>query len=125
MDHRPRASTDHTLLTGHAYRCPAWSTRGGYPVCKMQVDSLWTPLWDAYRRGIAHWWKEGYDHHEQTEHEPLARRMIEIALEGDRELVKGFIKTLPTNSGSLHMLFDGFATVFTYHDDSRTSMPDF
>jgi biotin operon repressor len=95
------------------------------PCLRDGVDSLWTPLWDAYRRGVAHWWAEGYDHHEQTKHEPIARRMIEIALDGDQELVKAFIETLAANSNALHLLFDGFATVFTYDDQSRQSMREF
>lgn len=95
------------------------------PCLRDEVDSLWTPLWDSYRRGVAHWWAEGYDHHEQTKHEPIARRMIEIALDGDRELVKAFIETLAGNSNALHLLFDGFATAFTYDDQSRQSMGEF
>jgi hypothetical protein len=95
------------------------------PCLRDGVDSLWSPLWDCYRRGVARWWAEGYDHHAQTKHEPIARRMIEIALEGDRELVKAFIETLAGNSNALHMLFDGFATVFTYDDQSRQSIREF
>lgn len=89
------------------------------------VDTHWEPLWDAYRRGIAHWWKEGYDHHAQSQHEPIARRMIEIALDGDRDLLRAFIETLAANSNALHLLFDGFATVFTYDEHSRQSMSEF
>ncbi|ODR19213.1 hypothetical protein [Mycolicibacterium porcinum] len=92
---------------------------------RAEVDKLWTPLWDAYRRGIAHWWEEGYDHHTQTKHEPIARRMIEIVLDGDREHVKAFIETLAVSSKALHLLFDGFATVFTYDDESRSLMREF
>jgi hypothetical protein len=95
------------------------------PCLRAEVDSLWAPLWDAYRRGIAHWWEEGYDHHAQTKHEPIARRMIEIALDGDREQVKAFIETLVASSKALHLLFDGFATVFTYDDETRSSMREF
>lgn len=88
------------------------------------VGTLWAPLWDAYRRGLAHWWEEGYDHHE-TKHEPIARRMISITLDGDRELVKAFIETLASSSKALHQLFDGFATVFTYDDETRSLMREF
>jgi hypothetical protein len=95
------------------------------PCLRDRVDNLWEPLWDAYRRGVAHWWAQGYDHHQQTKHEPIARRMIEIAVDGNRELVAAFIETLALNSNALHLLFDGFATVFTYDDQSRQSMPDF
>lgn len=89
-----------------------------------EVGALWAPLWDAYRRGLAHCWEEGYDHHE-TNHEPIARRMIEIALDRDRELVKAFIQTLASSSKALHQLFDGFATVFTYNDEIRSLMSEF
>lgn len=97
----------------------------GTPCVHDAVDTLWEPLWDAYRRGLADWWKEGYDHREQSKHEPIAQRMIEIALDKDRELIGGFIETLAANSGALHLLFDGFATVFTYDADSRQSMSTF
>jgi hypothetical protein len=95
------------------------------PCLRDEVGNLWLPLWGSYRRGLAHWWKEGYDHHPQAKHEPIARRMIEIALEGDRELIKAFIETLAANSNALHLLFDGFATVFTYDEDSRSAMGEF
>jgi hypothetical protein len=95
------------------------------PCLRDEVGNLWAPLWDAYRRGIAHWWEEGYDHHAQTAHEPIARRMIEIALAGDREVVKAFVETLAASSKALHLLFDGFATVFTYDDQTRSSMREF
>jgi hypothetical protein len=95
------------------------------PCLWSEVDKLWRPLWDSYRRGLAHWWKEGYDHHAQTTHEPIARRMVEIALDGDRDLLKAFIETLATNANGLHLLFEGFATVFTYDEMSRTAMDEF
>lgn len=92
---------------------------------KDEVSKLWTPLWDSYRRAIAHRWAEGYDHHEQTKHEPIARRLIDITLSADRDLLKAFIETLATNSNAFHLLFDGFATVFTYDDDAEYSMSEF
>lgn len=95
------------------------------PCLRDEVGNLWAPLWNAYRRGIAHWWEEGYDHHAQTAHEPIAQRMIEIALAGDRDVVKAFIEALAVSSKALHLLFDGFATVFTYDDETRQSIRDF
>lgn len=94
------------------------------PCVRDLVGDMWAPVWDAYRRGLAHWWEEGYDHH-GSKHEPIARRMIQIALDGDHELVKAFIKTLASSSKALHQLFDGFATVFTYDNDARSSMREF
>ena len=49
--------------------------------------------------------------------------MIEIALDGDRELMKKSIGALAANSNALHLLFDGFATVFTYEDESGSRCP--
>lgn len=95
------------------------------PCLRGEVDDLWEPLWDSYRRGVAHWWKEGYDHHAQTTHEPIAQRMVEIALEGERDLHKAFIETLATNANTLHLLFEGFATVFTYDENLRAAMGEF
>lgn len=83
-----------------------------------EVKGLWTPVWDAYRRGLVIWWQEGYDHQE-TKHEPIARRMIEVAVDDDRELIGAFIETFASNARALHELFDGFATVFTYDDEAR------
>lgn len=89
------------------------------------VAELWAPLWDAHRRGLAHWWKEGYDRYAHITHEPIARRMIEVALEGDRDIIGAHIATLAADSNSLHLLFDGFATVFTYDEDLRLRMAEF
>lgn len=89
------------------------------------VSDLWTPLWDAHCRGLAHWWEEGYDHHAHITHESIARRMVEITLDGDRDPVRAHIEAFATNSNALHLLFDGFATVFTYEEELRRSMVDF
>lgn len=90
-----------------------------------ETAELWAPLWDAHRRGLARWWKEGYDHHAHITHEPIARRMIEVALDGDRDTIGAHIETLAADSNSLHLLFDGFAMVFTYGEDLRLRMADF
>lgn len=89
------------------------------------ITDLWAPLWDAHRRGLAHWWKEGYDHHAHITHEPIARRMVEIALDGERDPVEAHIKAFAADSNALHLLFDGFATVFTYDEELRRSMAGF
>lgn len=90
-----------------------------------EIAELWAPLWDAHRRGLAHWWKEGYDHHAHITHEPIARRMIEVALDGDRNIIGAHIETFAANSNALHLLFDGFATVFTYDEGLQARMVDF
>ena len=95
------------------------------PCLQDAVSDLWAPLWDAHRRGLAHWWKEGYDHHAHITHEPIAQRMIKIALDGDRDPVRAHIEAFATDSNALHMLFDGFGTVFTYDEELRRSMVDF
>ena len=56
------------------------------------ISDLWAPLWDTHRRGLAHWWDKGYDHHPHITDEPIARRMVEIALGGDRDTVRSHIK---------------------------------
>lgn len=95
------------------------------PCLQSAVDDLWGALWDAHRRGLAIWWKEGYDHHADTTHEPIARRIIQIALDGDQDPGKSHIETLASDSNALHLLFDGFAGVFTYDEELRRSMADF
>lgn len=95
------------------------------PCLRDEVDKLWGPLWTAYRRGAVEWWKEGYDHHAGTAHEPIAVRMVDIALENDRASLKSFIEAAATNANALHLLFEGFATVFTYKEDFRAAMGEF
>jgi hypothetical protein len=95
------------------------------PCVQSSVRELWVPLWDAHRRSLAHWWKEGYDHQAHITHEPIAQRMIEITLDGDRDPVRSHIETFSADSNALHLLFDGFATVFTYDDKLRQLMADF
>jgi hypothetical protein len=95
------------------------------PCLHDKVSSLWSPLWNAHCRGLAHWWTEGYDHHAHINHAPIAQRMVLIALEGDREVVQAHIETFAKESRALHQLFDGFATVFTYDDELRRCMVDF
>jgi hypothetical protein len=97
----------------------------GIPCLQSAITDLWAPLWDAHRRGLAHWWKEGYDHHQHITHEPIARRMVEIALDGERDLIKAHIEAFAADSNALHLLFDGFATVFTYDGELRRSMAGF
>lgn len=89
------------------------------------VGDLWSPLWDAHRRGLAHWWKQGYHHHAHLTHEPIARRMVEVTVGGDRDPVRAHIEEFATDSNALHLLFDGFATVFTYEEELRGALVDF
>ncbi|WP_434619948.1 hypothetical protein [Arthrobacter sp. A5] len=51
--------------------------------------------------------------------------MIVLALEGDRDPIRSHIEALAADSNALHLLFDGFATAFTYDEDLRRSLPDF
>ena len=90
-----------------------------------EIGRLWSPLWDAHCRGLAHWWKEGYDHHAHLNHPPIARRMIEVTLSGDRGPVETHIKHFASSANALHQLFDGFATTFTYDEQYRRRMDDF
>lgn len=95
------------------------------PCLQGAISDLWAPLWDAHRRGLAHWWKEGYDHHAHITHEPIAQRMIKITLEGDRVPTRAHIQAFAADANALHKLFDGFATVFTYDEELRRSMVSF
>jgi hypothetical protein len=89
------------------------------------VSTLWSPLWDAHRRGLAHWWTEGYDHQAHVAHEPIGRRMVAVALGGDRDVIQAHIEHFASESRALHQLFEGFATAFTYDDDLRADIADF
>lgn len=120
------AVADNALLVNRLRMPLACMVDGRRVTCLQKaVGDLWTPLWDAHRRGLAHWWEEGYDHHSHITHEPIARRMVEVALDGDRQPVGAHIEAFASNSNALHLLFDGFATVFTYDEELRRSMLDF
>jgi hypothetical protein len=95
------------------------------PCLGQAIGALWSPLWDAHRRGLARWWAEGYDHHAHISHAPIAKRMIEVALDGDREPIRAHIEHLSSNDKALHSLFDGFATAFTYEDNLRAALAEF
>lgn len=95
------------------------------PCLQDEIAELWAPLWDAHRRGLARWWKEGYDHQAHITHEPIARRMIEVVLDGNLDIVGSHIKTFAADSNALHLLFNGFATVFTYNEALRARLADF
>ncbi|WP_143467020.1 ATP-binding protein [Lentzea kentuckyensis] len=95
------------------------------PCLHSAIAELRGPLWEAHLRGLAHWWNNGYDHHVHITHEPIAQRMITVALEGDRGPIEAHITSYATDSDALHKLFDGFATVFTYREELRRSMVDF
>lgn len=95
------------------------------PCLRRGIAGLWAPLWDAHRRGLAHWWKKGYDHQAHITHEPIARRMVDIALRGDRAQIKAHIDACAKDSNALHLLFEGFARVFTYEASLRQAMGDF
>ncbi|MGY2011285.1 hypothetical protein ACW9HC_30290 [Nocardia gipuzkoensis] len=92
---------------------------------QQEISDLWSPLWDAHRRGITYWWEKGYDHHVHLTHPPIAQRMIKIALSGDREPIAAHIETCATDSSALNKLFDGFRTAFTYDDELRNTLVDF
>jgi hypothetical protein len=89
------------------------------------IEDLWFPLWDAHCRGLAHWWREGYDHHAHLNHPPIARRMVDVTLGGDRGPVEAHIRHFASSANALHQLFDGFATTFTYDEQYRRDMDDF
>lgn len=95
------------------------------PCLQNEVAELWAPLWDAHRRSQALWWEEGYDDDAHITHEPIARRMIEVALDGGRDTIGSHIETFAADSNALHLLFDGFATVFTYDEDIQARLSDF
>ncbi|MCT1830425.1 hypothetical protein [Brevibacterium luteolum] len=95
------------------------------PCLHDDVAELWGPLWDAHCRGLAYRWREGFDRHAHITHEPIARRMIEVVLDGRHDVVGSHIEALATGSNALHLLFDGFATVFTYDEGLRANLVDF
>jgi hypothetical protein len=86
------------------------------------IQQLSRPLWDAHRRGLDHWWRQGYDHLDQRHHEPVARLFIEAAIRGDRLILDEHLRTFASNSHAMQMFMDSLAKVFTYDDALRPSL---
>lgn len=98
-------------------------TAAAHAACLVEVTGdLSGPLWDAHRRGLDHWWREGYDHLEQRHHEPVARVLIEAAMRGDRTVLDDHLRTFASNSHAMQMFMDSLAKVFTYVDRLRASL---
>lgn len=95
------------------------------PCLQNEIAALWSPLWNAHQRGLTHIWRERYDYQQHIQHEPIARRMIEIFLEGDCNVVSLHIESFATNPNALYFLFDGFAKIFTYDEYLRAHLADF
>lgn len=87
-----------------------------------ETQALAAPLWDAHRRALDHWWREGYDHLSQRHHEPVARVLMEAAIRGDRTVLDNHLRTFASNSHALQMFMDSFATIFSYDDRLRPSL---
>jgi hypothetical protein len=87
------------------------------------VGDLWDPLWDAHRRGLERWWREGYDHGESMHHEPIARRLIDMTIQGETEPLEAHLITFAENANALHLLLESLTTVFTYDERLRHSLP--
>lgn len=90
-----------------------------------KTRALAGPLWDAHRRALDHWWREGYDHLSQRHHEPVARVLVEAAIRGDRAVLDDHLRTFASNSHALQMFMDSFATIFSYDDHLRPSLSTF
>lgn len=86
------------------------------------TGELFDPLWDAHRRGLDHWWREGYDHHDHGHHELVARVLIEAAIRGDRAVLDDHLRTFASNSHAMQLFMDSLAKVFTYDDRLRASL---
>jgi hypothetical protein len=83
------------------------------------VERLSAPLWDAHRRGLDHWWREGYDHLGDRHHEPVARLLIEEAMRGERKVLDEHLRTLASNAHALQTFMDSFARIFSYDERLR------
>jgi hypothetical protein len=89
------------------------------------VGQLWAPLWDAHRRGLDHWWREGYDHGESVHHEPIARRLVEVTMNGEERLLEAHLQTFVRNAKAMHLLLESLARVFTYDERLQDSLSAF
>ena len=89
------------------------------------VGELWTPLWDTHRRGLDHWWREGYDHGESVHDEPIARRLVEVTMNGDKRPLEAHLQTFAGNANAMHLLLESLAPVFTYDERLWDSLSTF
>jgi len=90
-----------------------------------QAARLSAPLWDAHRRGLDRWWREGYDHLGERHQEPVTRLFIDLAKRGEREALDAHLRTFAGNAHALQMLMHSFATLFSYDADLRPFLADF
>jgi len=95
------------------------------PCLAEQAARLSAPLWDAYRRGLDRWWREGYDHLGERHQEPVTRLFIDLAKRGERDALDATLRTFAGNAHALQMLMHSFATVFSYDADLRPFLADF
>ncbi len=95
------------------------------PCVAEQAHKLAGPLWDAHRRGLDHWWREGYDHLGERHQEPVTRLLIDLARRGQREVLDAHLQTFAGNAHALQMFMHGFAAVFSYVADLRPFLADF
>jgi hypothetical protein len=86
------------------------------------VGELWNPLWDACRRGLEQWWREGYDHRESMQHEPITRRLIDLTIKGETDPLEAHLKTFAGNASTLHLMLESLTRVFTYEERQRNSL---
>jgi len=95
------------------------------PCLAEQAARLAAPLWDAHRRGLDRWWREGYDHLGERHQEPVTRLFIGLAKGGEREALDAHLRTFAGNAHALQMLMHSFATVFSYDAELRPFLADF
>jgi hypothetical protein len=90
-----------------------------------RAELLTGPLWDAHLRGLDHAWRENYDHLGERHHEIVARLLIQLTTDGDREALDKHLRLFASNAHALHSFLHSFATVFSYDDQLRPLLAEF
>jgi hypothetical protein len=80
-------------------------------------------LFDAHRRGLDHWAKEGYDRHNR-QRACVAEILIRLAVSGASEELTEYVRLFSSNAAALDEFLRDLAVRFTYDDDLRSALED-
>lgn len=80
-------------------------------------------LFDAHRRGLYHWAREGYDRHNRHRTD-VAEVLLRLAVAGNGEQLTEYVRVFSSNASALDELLRDLVLRFTYDDDLRPALQD-
>ncbi|MFJ6536796.1 hypothetical protein ACIQH5_11230 [Paenarthrobacter sp. NPDC091711] len=118
----PKVDSDR-LLVNHLRMPIACMVDASAAAClKKEIRQLWDPLWNAGIRGVHHSWSQGFDHLEIMRHEPITRRLIDLAIDGETSPLETHVRAFAGDASALHLLLESLTQVLTYGDRQRKSL---